>query len=306
MRHLLIFAAIVVISAGLSFAAEPQTSSSKAPLKVKMPANNTFGGTTAGEGKELVTGMKFRWCPAGKFKMGSPASDPDHFENENMVDVTLTSGFWLGETEVTQGQWEALMKSKPWRRILVEAKDRSDYPASCIGHGDTWDGKFEIQSASGFCRRLTEQEQKSGRLPSKWKYVLPTEAQWEYACRAGSTTKYCFGDEQDGLGDYAWTPKNITNESLANGVGLKKANAWGLKDMYGNVREWCADRYSKQLPGGRDPVVLNKSDTGVSRGGSFMQDIICCSSAFRAASDLDKQFAQEDLGFRVAAVPSSD
>jgi formylglycine-generating enzyme required for sulfatase activity len=103
-------------------------------------------------------------------------------------------------------------------------------------------------------------------LPNGWEYRLPTEAQWEYACRAGTTTTYCFGDDPKQLGDYAWYKDNA--EARTHAVGQKKANAWGLHDMHGNVWEWCRDAYQGKLPGGEDPEVRAGSYR-VFRGGSW-------------------------------------
>ena len=126
-----------------------------------------------------------------------------------------------------------------------------------------------------FCRGLTEQERQAGRLSNDWEYTLPTEAQWERACRARTETKFSFGDEDLKLGEYAWFRDNSWNagEQYAHAVGQKKANPWGLCDMYGNVWEWCRDIYTDKLPGGRDPEVKPDEKTGdsprMARGGCF-------------------------------------
>ncbi len=144
-----------------------------------------------------------------------------------------------------------------------------------------------------FCRWLTE---RTGR-----RFTLPTEAQWEYACRAGTKTRFSFGDVGSELEDYAWFYENAykKQEDYAHVVGLKKANPWGLKDMYGNVWEWCSDRYSIELPGGRDP----NSDSGdivVHRGGSWVSDADHCRSASRGGASPEPEGNLS--GFRVAAV----
>ncbi|MDB5344622.1 MAG: hypothetical protein JWP89_2999 [Schlesneria sp.] len=138
-------------------------------------------------------------------------------------------------------------------------------------------------------------------MPQGWKYALPTEAQWEYACRAGTKTRFSFGDVGAELEDYAWFYENAykKQEDNAHVVGLKKPNPWGLKDMYGNVWEWCSDRYSIELPGGRDP----NSDSGdivMHRGGSWVSDADHCRSASRDGASPEPE---GNLGgFRVAAV----
>src|SRR5262249_5664972 len=161
------------------------------------------------------------WCPPGSFRMGSPKSelggDDKHVEHEEQVEVQLSSGFWLGETEVTQGQWQKLMGTAPWKG-KDEVKEGSNYAASYISHND----------AMAFLSKVINQEQTANRLPAGWTYALPTEAQWEYACRAGTKTKYSFGKSESQLGQYGWFEKNANSvgEKYAHQVGLKKPNAW--------------------------------------------------------------------------------
>ena len=265
-----------------------------------VPVPPSFAGVTAGDGKELVPGMKFHWCPEGSFTMGSPSSEPGRGKNEDEVSVTLSSGFWLGETEVTQGQWQALMKTTPWRgRDFV--KDGSDYPAGYISRGEADYGMLNADSASEFCSRLTLQERTTGRLPANWKFALPTEAQWEYACRADTKTKYSFGADAGRLGEHAWYAQNTNpNDRHAERVGLKKPNPWGLRDMHGNVWEWCADRYGDKLTGGSNPRGASSGSIGVYRGGCFFDDASFCRTAYRNNAESGTRFAA--IGFRVAGV----
>jgi RNA polymerase sigma factor (sigma-70 family) len=256
-------------------------------------------GSKAGERKQLAPGITFRWCPAGKFKMG---------EGDGAVDVELSKGFWLGETEVTQGQWQKLMGTRPWTRgrekgfdgLRLDIKEGPEYAASYINHDD----------ALSFCQKLTTQEQAAGRLPKIWKYTLPTEAQWEYACRAGTKTRFSFGDDESQLSEYAWFRKNPNDvkQQCAHQVGLKKPNAWGLRDMHGNVWEWCRDFYGNRLPGGKDPAVLSESfppfgKNQVVRGGSWIDPAAGCTSANRFYGNPLRLGNGVD-GFRIAAVPS--
>ena len=237
--------------------------------------------------------LRLVWCPPGSFRMGSLRSEPWRQEDENRVGVTLTEGFWLGKYEVTQAEWRQLMRSSPWRGLeFGESGPR--LPAANI----SWDGAWE------FVARLTRGERRAGRLPANWEYTLPTEAQWEYACRAGSTTAYCFGNSPDLLSDYAWWggeegDGNARGVRHAREVGQRRPNAWGLHDMHGNVCEWCRDTYGAKLPGGRDPLVEDASATHrVIRGGDWTWRSWGCRSAGRG---LGKPATSNILrGFRVA------
>ncbi|MBS0262559.1 MAG: formylglycine-generating enzyme family protein [Planctomycetes bacterium] len=246
-----------------------------------------------------VLKMKLVWCPAGEFIMGSPESDPAADAREKpQVAVTLSSGFWLGKCEVTQGDFERIMRTAPWRgpmffSTIKYVKRDSECAASYI----TWD------DAMAFCRKLTELEHKAGRLPAGWEYTLPSEAQWEYACRAGTRTIHSFGDDDDVLGDYARFGGlvghgNTRLNPYASYCGQKQANPWGLHDMYGNVFEWCRDVMVDALPGGTDPVVTSGSENRVCRGGSWDMTASRCRSAYRGW--YPASFSDFSTGFRVA------
>ena len=155
--------------------------------------------------------------------------------------------------------------------------------------------------ATAFCQNLTEIERKAGKLKADEEYRLATEAEWEYACRAGTTTAYSFGDDEKQLGEYAWFNGNSENvdEKYAHKVGLKKPNPWGLRDMHGNVAEWCSDRYGFKLAGGTDPVGPENGSDRVFRGGGWWCAPGICRSADRY--DYDPSDRNNDvLGFRVA------
>ena len=279
-----------------------------ASSRPKEPETLQFDGKTAGEQRELAPGIKFRWCPEGTFFMGSPVVENGRRNNEDLVQVTLTSGFWLGETEVTQAQWKSLMQTEPWQGKQL-FKEGPEYAAGYIRHGDSGNGELLVGSASEFCRRLTEQERKAERLPVGWKYALPTEAQWEYSCRAGTATKYSFGDNDESLNDYAWWGAwagdgNAKTEQYAHLVGLKLPNAWGLRDMHGNLWEWCEDWYGENLPGGRDPSGALENWGRVYRGGCWADGATFCRSAYRGRNPPD--FQAYFHGFRVAVVHSSE
>ncbi len=262
------------------------------PSSPVVPPTVSLTGSKAGETREITLsgGVKLVqvWCPAGSFTMGTPGAT----DNESPVQVTLSQGFWLGETEVTQGQWQAIMETTPWVDSS-SVKEGAIYPAAGVSHED----------AEAFCQKLTELEQQAGRLPSGLKYSLPTEAQWEYACRAGTTGEYSFEGGESQLGDHAWFDENtmVLEENYAHTVRMKKANPWGLYDMHGNVWEWCQDGYEEKRPGGRDPVVQQGSDK-VARGGSWNLPARCCWSAYRFSYNPTIRY--HHLGFRLAMSPS--
>jgi formylglycine-generating enzyme required for sulfatase activity len=218
----------------------------------------SFVGTKAGQVRE-DNGLKMKlvWCPPGQFTMGSPNDEKGHLLDETQVPVTLTNGFWLGEHEVTQAEWKHVMKTSPWSGTIY-VKEGDDYPATYL----TWD------DAMKFCEKLTETERGARRLPRGWKYTLPTEAQWEYACRAGTKSRFSFGDDESNLGDYAWFAKNAwhAGEKYAHLVGQKKPNAFGFYDMHGNQRDWCRDWYGDKLVGGTDPQGPSAGSQRVFRG----------------------------------------
>ena len=243
--------------------------------------------------------MKLVWCPAGTFKMGSPKSEVGREKDEDQVTVKLTKGFWLGKFEVTQGEWEEVMGTTPWKGKEY-VKEGAKFPAAYV----SWD------DAVAFCEKLTHQERAAGRLPAGWKYTLPNEAQWEYACRAGTTTRYSFGDDDAVLSDYAWWggidgDGNAKTEQYAHQVGTRKANPWGLHDMHGNVWEWCRDVYTEKLPGGRDPEVKadekTKGSYRVLRGGGWDIGAASCRSGYRFRRRPD--IRDSTIGFRAALSP---
>ena len=168
--------------------------------------------------------MKFMRIPAGKFMMGSPDGEKDRQPNEGpQHEVAISKPFYMGIYHVTQEQYEAVMGKNP-----SNFKGQQN-PVETV----SWDEAVE------FCKKASE---KAGK-----KVRLPTEAEWEYACRAGSKTRFCFGDDDDKLGDFAWYAANSGNTT--HPVGQKKPNAWGLYDLHGNVWQWCADRYDAKYYG---------------------------------------------------------
>jgi len=279
-----------------------------APLAVAFPESlsrvdaQSFPGSKAGQERE-VTGIKLCWCPAGKFKMGSPLSEPERRPDENQIEVTLTLGFWIGRYEVTQGQWKRIAGVFPGQQPAGEG---DDFPLVNVNFAE----------AETFCKRLTDIGQKSSELPQMWEFRLPTEAQWEYACRAGMTTATSFGDKLSSKqANFQGQPYNgaEVGPSLkgAAKVGSYPANAWGLHDMHGNAFEWCRDWYHRELPGGNDPDMssvkgsVNRDGTfsRVRRGGAWTDDGWPCRSACRLRFEPLRR--SDHIGFRVVAVKSS-
>jgi formylglycine-generating enzyme required for sulfatase activity len=223
--------------------------------------------------------------PAGSFVMGSPLNEKDRdLDEDPLTQVTFGLGFWMGKYEVTQKEYENLMKNNP-----SAFQSDPNQPVEQV----SW------EDAAAYCARLTELERAAGRLPAGFAYRLPTEAEFEYACRAGSTNRYSFGDDPNytQLGDYAWFDKNSGNST--HPVGQKKANAFGLYDMNGNVWEWCLDWYRDPYPGGSvmDPAGPTTGQSRVFRGGGWDYVANSCRSAYR--NNVRPTEVRSYLGFRV-------
>jgi len=193
--------------------------------------------------------VELKLLPAGTFTWGTEARSHQ---------VTLTKPFYLGEYEVTNAQWMRVMGSVP-----SKSQD-DDRPVEQV----SWKDVME------FCRKLSAlpEERKAGRV-----YRLPTEAEWEYACRAGTTTRYSFGNEMSRLDEYGWFDGN--SDSQTHPVGQKKPNRWGLYDMHGNVWEWCSD-WSGGHPNGAltDPKGPSSGSSRIIRGGSWINVAAACQS----------------------------
>ncbi|MFN3200303.1 MAG: formylglycine-generating enzyme family protein [Bradymonadia bacterium] len=208
-----------------------------------------------------------RWIPPGQFMMGSPLKEKNRHHTETLHEVILTSGFWMGETTVTQSQWVALMGDNPSR-----AKD-----PQCPVDTLSWDD----------CHRFLDRLNSSAPgLEAR----MPTEAQWEYACRAGTATLYWCGHTVKALKTTAWFMRNC--RGIAHPVGLKEANPWGLYDMHGNVKEWCHD-FFEDYPEGivTDPTGPTQGYSRVLRGGCWMGEPHEVRSASR------KGYGADDPGF---------
>ena len=238
------------------------------------------GVASAEPGPEVLEnsiGIKLALLPAGTFTMGQPGGGTDETPHQ----VTLTKPFYMGVHEVTNAQWKRVMGSDP-----SKFKD-DDRPVEQV----SW------QDALEFCRKLSAlpEELSAGRV-----YRLPTEAEWEYACRAGTETRYSFGDNESKLGEYGWFDGN--SEGKTQRVGQKKANAWGLFDMHGNVWELCSDWYGDYPEGAvMDPQGSARAAVRASRGGSWYNPAKYWRSAYRCGDDPSLRY--DFLGFRLALGP---
>jgi formylglycine-generating enzyme required for sulfatase activity len=243
------FVALLMVGCGeddtATSAPEPSREPSPAPVNLS---------TSAVEGKPFAIAdlsMDMLWVKPGTFEMGSPPEEEDRRDNETQHTVTLTEGYWLGKHPVTQTQWEKVM---------------GDNPSHFKGANRPVE-KVSWTEVTSFCDKLTEMESEAGRLPAGMAYQLPTEAQWEYACRAGTKTVYAFafGDSlTSGQANIAGGPRETTD------VGQYAANPWGFHDMHGNVWEWTADWYEEFTSGtARDPVGPAVGSVRVRRGGSW-------------------------------------
>ncbi len=225
--------------------------------------------------------MKFVLIPKGKFQMGATASEPGHLDKEGpRHEVTLTRPFWLGVTEVTQKQYESVIGENP------SYTKGADHPVEFI----SW------QDAQKFCARLSEKTGKHVRLPS--------EAEWEYGCRAGTETPWFWGSSPRDIGRYAVYKDNRPGISVTDAVGKKLPNPWGLYDIIGNVFELVQDiDTAKYDPNDNVDPLGGRADVGIkiARGGSMNYGSDQCRSAYRLAQGLTVTLFE--VGFRVAVDP---
>ncbi len=240
-------------------------------------------GGHAGEERDFPMGattIRMCWIPAGNFQMGrTPGEQDSYIDEDPRHQVTFANGFWLGKTEITQAQWQAVMGNNP-----SYFRGDDNLPVERV----SWD---DIQ---GFESALHDS------------FRLASESEWEYACRAGTTTRFYWGDDPNysEIGSYAWHYGNSNNTT--HPVGTKTANAWGLCDMSGNVWEWCEDWYHESYrgaPSDGSAWVAGGGDWRVLRGGSWNDYLRDCRSAYRAGPD--PRSRTSIYGFRVAAGFSS-
>jgi len=273
---------------GLPFVISCSGSSETNKAGISSESQSTSQDISPDNGMETITnsiGMKLVLIPKGTFMMGSPIEEEGADNDEEQHQVTIGKDYYLGVTEVTQGQYEKVMGTNPsyFRGNKVQGES-SNHPVEQV----SWEDAVE------FCKKLSDlpEEKKGGRV-----YRLPTEAEWEYACRAGSKAAYSFGANSKSLGDYAWFGENSGRQT--HPVGEKKANAWGLYDMHGNVWELCSDWYGEYPKGAvSDPSGPNEGSDRVDRGGSWSIEAARCRSACRGWIVPSIRF--NGLGFRVA------
>lgn len=253
----------------------------------------------ASGGLEILLGndivMKFVQVSSGSFTMGSPDTDPDARENEKPQSrVTLTRSFLIGMHEVTQEQYTQVMNLKPAHFVYEHSQK---HPVEHVTWFDAVKFCNALSAATGLTPCYTDQHgstkiETSDTISCAWKangFRLPTEAEWEYACRAGTTTRYCCGDELDQ--DYSWNWKNSLVKYKPNSrgwgtnpVGSKKPNAWGIHDMHGSLWEWCWNWYS--IPRATqsqeiDPIGPATGSVRVYRGGAWSSEPYSVRSAIR-------------------------
>jgi formylglycine-generating enzyme required for sulfatase activity/WD40 repeat protein len=306
----------------------------------------------AGALKEGPAGIEFRWCPPGQFMMGSPARETGRGTDETKHQVSFSRGFWMSETEVTQGQWEQVMKEPALEHMLLSLTDTAKFPVgksqsllTCAEyHGlksadelkawKDWLGAehpmFFVtwSDAQSFCERLSTL-MPSMNVEGPWgnhnPIRLPTEAEWEYACRAGTATSTYAGDPEypgrytatllgpiswysgnasdgvsgPGLDTSSWQERESSGPTAAvHPVAMKKPNAWGLHDMLGNVNEWCLESYRERLIDGEvDPSHSTREGVKSVRGGAFTYAPQVIRAARRLSSPPTWRSSQ--LGFRV-------
>jgi formylglycine-generating enzyme required for sulfatase activity len=273
------------------------------------------------------TALPMNWIPAGTFTMGAPDNETGRKADESPETiVTLSKGYWLGKTEVTIGQWKAVTGMNVRDKALQLLADSTLYdfnskkitisdfmgfdkkdPDKILSHENDEIPMYFVSwyEAMQFCKKLTEKEHAAHRLPAGYQYTLPTEAQWEYACRAGTNGPIYAGSTDQVAWYGANSFKDYTGKGLGHpnagphNAGTKLANKWGMQDMLGNLWEWCYDWYGPYSGGkATDPRGPEAGSFKVNRGGSFGSGIYDERSASRAQNPPNEDSAWR--GFRVA------
>jgi formylglycine-generating enzyme required for sulfatase activity len=256
------------------------------------------------------------WIPPGTFTMGSPSNEVERFAWEGpQTVVTLARGFFIGKYQLTQGEYLAVIGSNP-----SYFRNGAMPPYGGTGGAVTNELNHPVENvswldATNYCARLTDRSRVAGRLPPGWVYRLPTEAEWEYACRGGTTSAFHYGPAlRSGMANFDGRYEYDSSNGRTNNpdgiymgrttpVGSYEPNGWGLYDMHGNVWQWCSGWFSESLPGGRvtDPLGPATGSLGVFRGGSWLDAAWFCRSAGRY--DYGPPYSDLNIGFRVVLAP---
>lgn len=312
-------------------AVPPQEAQQDSPAPMEEPVAPTpapaaaAAATAAGGWTVPEAGVELVRIEPGTFVMGTATNDPYRNRSEEMGDgppttVTLTRPYWIARTETTVAQYEAVMgtNSPPRAAFPKDSPNATADVARLPAVNVTWDQAME------FCAKLTERTRATGRLKPGFVFTLPSEAQWEFAARAGTRTRHYAGDATDRLYDIAWFVKTVAPFTRKSGplfrpVAAKKPNAWQLHDMLGNVREWCRDWYAP-LPGGvvkdwtgpASPCKVRNEErpVRVCKGGCWLdgqRQVSCGARDWHAPGyGGNPGFREGTVGFRVAAVAAEE
>ena len=287
-RWLPVAAALAICSLGLAGCGKSGNRAGRSPEATKAARPNDATAAPALD-KELTNslGMEMVLIPAGSFMMGASTSDPKKLATAFGEEWPFVSGyprhrftipepFYMSATEVTQAQWQKVMEKNP---SLLKGEN---HPVERV----SW------YQAMQFCERLSAKEETRS-------YRLPTEAEWEYACRSGSAGDYCYGDDALRLGEHAWYREN--SDSQTHPVATRKPNAWGLYDMHGNVWEWCLTKWQPTYRDYRNDNRLGGSEPRVLRGAAFFDDSRYVRCGCRRMHDPSDPYPR--TGFRVVMEP---
>ena len=251
-------------------------------------ATRVQAGTPEPGAQRTIEGIRFVWCPAGSFTMGRHANEGGSMPREDPAhSVTFERGFWISKYEVTQKEWKDVMGFNPSFHQGASYPDADNRPVDNVSWYDAQDFIDELNT-----------------LHPKRHFRLPSEAEWEYACRAGTTTRFYWGEDNKTkkFDKYAWYQMNSGAET--NPVGQKRGNAWKLFDMSGNVWEWVQDTLQDDYTGAPtdgSAWIDHANSNRVVRGGSWYNNAMVCRAAFRGGQDPDGHFI--DYGFRIVVKP---